>query len=63
VQQLLDIEALAERWAVPKGVIYGMRYRGEAPRAIKVGRELRFDLRDVEAWEAERRDNGGPERG
>lgn len=55
----LDVNGLAERWHVDPQVIYGLRYRGEAPPAIRVGRELRFSLLDVEAWETARRDNGG----
>jgi predicted DNA-binding transcriptional regulator AlpA len=57
---MLSTEQLAKRWEVSPKVVYGLRYRGEAPPAIRVGRELRFDLRDVEEWEASRRDNGGP---
>lgn len=55
----LDVQALAERWKVAPRVVYGLRYRGEAPPAIRIGRELRFRLEDVEAWERDRRDNGG----
>jgi predicted DNA-binding transcriptional regulator AlpA len=58
--EYLDVAGLAERWVVATKVIYNLRYRGEAPPAIRVGRELRFALADVEAWEDARRDNGGP---
>ena len=54
----LSLEQLCERLGVKPEVIYGLRYRGEAPPAIKVGRELRFRIDDVEAWENARRDNG-----
>ena len=57
---LLTLAGLSDRWDVSPKVIYGMRYRGEAPPAIRVGRELRFRVADVEAWEEGRRDNGGP---
>jgi predicted DNA-binding transcriptional regulator AlpA len=57
--QLLDAKGLAARWGVPVQTIYGLRYRGEAPRAMKVGRELRWRLPDVEAWENAHLDNGG----
>ena len=56
--QLLDSGALADRWNVPVQTIYGLRYRGDSPPAIRVGRELRWRLEDVEAWEAGRRDDG-----
>jgi len=54
----LSLEQLAERLGVRPRIVYGLRYRGEAPPAIKVGRQLRFRLEDVEAWELARRDNG-----
>jgi len=60
--QHLDITELAERLGVSKPVIYGMRYRGEAPPAIRVGRQLRWRLEDVEAWEANRLDGGSTAR-
>ena len=56
--QFLDVAGLAERWGVDARVIYGLRYRSDAPAAIRIGRELRFSLDDVEAWEKERRDGG-----
>ncbi|GIU90436.1 MAG: hypothetical protein KatS3mg010_1535 [Acidimicrobiia bacterium] len=56
----LNVEQLADRWGVSVATIYGLRYRSEAPPAIRVGRELRFALSDVEQWERARRDNGGP---
>lgn len=58
--EYLDVGALAARWSTKPKVIYGLRYRGEAPPAIRVGRELRFRVTDVEAWESQHRDNGGP---
>jgi predicted DNA-binding transcriptional regulator AlpA len=55
----LTAEALADRWAVPIQTLYNLRWKGQAPPAIKIGRGLRFRLEDVEAWEAARRDDGG----
>jgi predicted DNA-binding transcriptional regulator AlpA len=57
---LITLQQLAERLQVTPKVIYGLRYRGEAPPAIKVGRELRWRLSDVADWEERRRDGGGP---
>jgi predicted DNA-binding transcriptional regulator AlpA len=54
----LDVENLAKRWGTTEKTIYGLRYRGQAPPAIKVGRGLRFAVADVERWEAQHRDNG-----
>lgn len=62
VPQLLTLAQLADRLNVSPKVIYGLRYRGEAPPAIRVGRELRFRLVDVEQWESSRLDHGGPVR-
>ncbi len=59
-ERMLTLTQLAERLNVSPKVIYGLRYRGEAPPAIRVGRELRFAVDDVAAWEQSRRDNGGP---
>lgn len=59
-EKMLTLNDLADRLNVTPKVVYGLRYRGEAPPAIRVGRELRFRLIDVEAWEHARRDNGGP---
>jgi predicted DNA-binding transcriptional regulator AlpA len=47
----LSVDGLAERWNRTPAVIYGMRYRREGPPAIRLGKELRWRLSDVEAWE------------
>lgn len=49
-EQYLDVEALAEYIHVPVDTLYGWRYKGYGPPAAKVGRHLRYRLRDVEAW-------------
>jgi predicted DNA-binding transcriptional regulator AlpA len=59
VAEFLSVDELAARYKTDAHTIYNMRYRGDAPPAIKVGRALRFRLEDVEAWELARRDNGG----
>jgi predicted DNA-binding transcriptional regulator AlpA len=48
---LLTTDDLAARWQATKSSIYGLRYLGKCPPAVKLGRGLRFRLRDVEAWE------------
>jgi predicted DNA-binding transcriptional regulator AlpA len=58
----LSVEDLAARWGVKPTVVYKLRYSHQAPPAIRVGRELRWNLRDVESWEQARRDGGGPTR-
>jgi predicted DNA-binding transcriptional regulator AlpA len=51
--EYLSVTCLAERWGVPVSVIYGLRYRRVSPPAIRIGRELRYRLSDVERWEAD----------
>lgn len=58
-REFLSVEQLAARWGTGATTIYNLRYRGAAPPAIRIGRELRFRLEDVERWERDRRDNGG----
>jgi hypothetical protein len=53
-KEFVSVDQLADRWNTSARVIYGMRYRGEGPPAMSIGRELRFRLSDVEAWELER---------
>ena len=53
----LTTHQLADRWCVEPAYVRNLRYRGEAPPALRVGKELRFRLRDVEAWEQARIDN------
>jgi predicted DNA-binding transcriptional regulator AlpA len=52
----LTIQDLAERWNTTRQVVYGMRHRREGPPAMRIGRELRWRLEDVELWEATRRE-------
>lgn len=47
----LTVPELAARWKRRPESIYWLRARGEGPVATRIGRELRFRLADVEAWE------------
>lgn len=47
---LLSVEELGELLQVPVATIYQWRYRGEGPEAIRIGRYLRFDPKDVQQW-------------
>ena len=38
---------------IPIRTIYSWRTRGRGPRALKIGRHLRFRRDDVDAWLAE----------
>lgn len=41
---------VADYLRVPIATLYGWRYRGEGPLAIRVGRHLRYRRADVDAW-------------
>jgi excisionase family DNA binding protein len=48
--RLLSIKELSDFLQVPVSTIYDWRYRREAPKAIKVGKFLRFDVHEVMKW-------------
>lgn len=48
--QLISIKELAEFLQVPVTTIHRWRSIGEAPRAIRVGKHLRFEASDVLEW-------------
>ena len=50
MERLLTAQELADYLKRPKSTLYGWRYRGDGPRAIMVGRELRYRESDVERW-------------
>jgi excisionase family DNA binding protein len=51
---------LAAMLGVPVQTVYLWRSRGEAPRAYRIGKHVRFRLDDVEAWLEERADRVDP---
>jgi excisionase family DNA binding protein len=59
--KLLSVAQLAGRLQVPEQTLYGWRYKGEGPRAIKVGRHLRYRRSDVEKWLEEHEDRESSE--
>ncbi|MEV0131304.1 helix-turn-helix domain-containing protein [Dactylosporangium sp. NPDC050688] len=46
----LSIDEVAALLQIPKGTLYQWRTRRKGPRAKKVGRHLRYDPADVQAW-------------
>jgi hypothetical protein len=50
-EQLLTNEELAERARVTIATVRGWRYNGKGPRALKLGRHVRYRLADIRAWE------------
>ena len=47
---LLTVEQLAAQLQIPVSTIYQWRYLNQGPPGFKVGRHLRFEKSDVEAW-------------
>jgi DNA-binding transcriptional MerR regulator len=46
----LESTEVAEILRVPVGTLYSWRRRGLGPRAISVGKYLRYDPRDLQVW-------------
>ena len=45
---------LATRWAMAEATLRNWRVIGKGPRFIRVGRNVRYRLSDIIAWEAAR---------
>ena len=55
LELMLTIEELSEYLAVPVRTLYDWRLSGRGPRAVHVGRQLRYFISDVQIWlEAQR---------
>lgn len=48
--RLLTTQDVADYLGIPVATLHQWRTKGTAPRAVKVGRHLRFRLTDVDAW-------------
>jgi predicted DNA-binding transcriptional regulator AlpA len=48
--RLLTVEEVADRLRTTPAAIYCLRYRGEGPPAVRVGKRLLHDEADLEAW-------------
>lgn len=57
LEPLLSVEDLAEYLGIPVATIYDWRVDGKGPRAIRVGRHVKFAVSDVNAWIAQRRES------
>jgi excisionase family DNA binding protein len=53
-QQFMTPDEVATLLRVPKGTLYGWRYKGIGPPASRVGRHLRYRREAVERWMHER---------
>ena len=49
-EPLLRPGDVSERLGVPVTTLYSWRVRGEGPPALRVGKHLRWDRDDLEAW-------------
>lgn len=52
-ESLLTTAEVAELLRLSPGRLRNLRAEGRAPRGVKIGRSVRFMLRDVRAWLAE----------
>jgi excisionase family DNA binding protein len=41
---------VAQLLKIPTATLYAWRYRGTGPRAVKVGRHLRYSRAELEGW-------------
>lgn len=57
-EDLLTTPELAAHLKVPVATIHQWRHKGVAPPAARVGRSLRWRLRDVDAWLASHTSTG-----
>jgi excisionase family DNA binding protein len=48
--RLLTARDVAQFLGIPMATLYSWRTRGIAPRAVRVGKHLRFRRADVDAW-------------
>ena len=49
-RELLTVKQVAALLQVPPATLHTWRYRGIGPKAMKVGRYLRYRRGDVEEW-------------
>jgi len=60
MKQYLDVAALAERLLIKRSTLYSWAEQGTIPH-LKLGRLLRFDPDEIEAWLQDHRRDGIPE--
>jgi excisionase family DNA binding protein len=49
-ENLMTTSGVATYLGVPESTLYQWRYRGTAPRAIRVGKHTRYRRADVDEW-------------
>jgi excisionase family DNA binding protein len=60
LKRLLTIEDVAEVLAVPIGTVNDWRHKGTGPKAIRVGKHVRYRQTDLEAWLDQKAEQGSP---
>ncbi|MBV8980395.1 MAG: helix-turn-helix domain-containing protein [Acidimicrobiia bacterium] len=48
--ELLTVDELAEFLRSTPDAVYALRYRGDGPRGVRVGRRVLFRRSDVDDW-------------
>ena len=56
LDEYMTAQEVADHYRLPLQTIYGWRYKGTGPKAIKLGRHLRYRRSDVERWAEEQAD-------
>ena len=52
--EFISPEDLAELLGIPIRTVYAWRSRGVGPRSYRIGKHVRFKLKDVDEWLEER---------
>jgi excisionase family DNA binding protein len=48
--RLMSVEEVSEYLNIPVATLYRWRHHGSGPKAMRVGRYLRYSATDVAAW-------------
>lgn len=51
MSDLLKPEQLGERWGKSRQALAGMRFRGDGPKYLKIGKSVFYRIEDVIAYE------------
>ena len=49
-EQLYGVARVCEVWEIPRSTLYAWRTKGQGPKALRLGRHLRYRMKDVETW-------------
>jgi excisionase family DNA binding protein len=50
IEPLLTLDDVVAYLGIPKNTLYRWRVDGEGPRAMKIGKHLRYRRSELEAW-------------